>query len=154
MNQTFTRISQLSGQQPSECKCEECVNQCKRAPCLGTPQDIERLIDAGYGSGIQFTAWAAGITMGVFPGIIWMFQPEHKETGCAFLKNGLCELHDKNLKPTEGILTHHSCAAVLASKSPTWLVAREWLNIENAETIFWISEKLKLQSINQTTITQ
>lgn len=39
------------------------------------------------------------------------------ETGsCAFLKDGLCELHSKGLKPLEGRLAHHSMP---------WQIARD-----------------------------
>ena len=106
------RIIRKTGRKPCECKCSLCRMQC-HTPCLGTPQDIERLIDAGYAE------------------------------YCIFYHNGLCELHDKGLKPTEGRLSHHSTRLdnFKASKSISWNVAKEWLSEENAEVIERVADK-------------
>ena len=60
-----------------------------------------------------------------------------------FYHNGLCELHDKGLKPTEGRLSHHSTRLdnFKASKSISWNVAKEWLSEENAEVIERVADK-------------
>lgn len=137
------RIMRKTGRKPSQCKCKLCQLQCKQ-PCLGTPQDIERLIDAGYADRLEPTEWAAGIIMGLCQGTINMIQARIEETGCTFFKNGLCELHDKGLKPTEGRLSHHSLRADnwVAKKSISWHVAREWLLPENGETIVRVVNKM------------
>lgn len=59
-----------------------------------------------------------------------------------FHVDGLCELHDAGLKPTEGKLSHHSIRIdnFKASKSISWNVAKEWLNEENVECIVKICE--------------
>ena len=141
----FYEIIRKSGRKPVACKCEACKQQCKRCPCLGTPEDIEKLIDAGHGDKIKATTWAAGILMGCTNQFVDMYQAELTPNGCIFLKEGgLCFIHDSGLKPTEGKLSHHSQTPVPASKNLTWMIAREWLDEKNAETIKRIKEKLNL----------
>lgn len=41
------RIIRKTGRKPIQCKCKLCKQQC-HTPCLGTPQDVLRLIEAGY----------------------------------------------------------------------------------------------------------
>ena len=116
------RIIRKTGRKPCECKCSLCRMQC-HTPCLGTPQDIERLIDAGYADRLAPTLWGAGIIMGVIDIPIPMIQAVAGDEYCIFYHNGLCELHDKGLKPTEGRLSHHStrldnfkCRAILRAR--------------------------------------
>lgn len=51
MKEEVERIKKLVGidhnrwEQP--CACDKCKNMCK-VPCIGTPKDIEAIIDAGY----------------------------------------------------------------------------------------------------------
>ena len=94
----------------TECDCERCSNMCK-APCCGTIDDIQKLIDAGYGSRLMLDDW---------PGDTDVIKPAMKgyegnkapwecrtEEGCTFWKDGKCELHQSGLKPTQGRLAHH-----------------------------------------------
>ena len=147
MESTFFKIIRKTGRKPIVCKCKDCKKQCTTSPCLGTPEDIEKIIDAGYVTSIRATDWAAGVLMGVTPDVIEMFQPQQKESGCTFFKDGLCELHSKGLKPTEGKLSHHTIKTdnLNANKSLSWNVAKEWLNPENIDTIKRIEEKLSMR---------
>ena len=104
---TFRYIMQRSGRKPTACSCDRCKSQC-HTPCLGTPEDIEKLIDAGYRDRLAPTSWFAGMLMGVINRPIEMVQPKVENGWCTFYHDGLCELHDKGLKPTEGRLSHHS----------------------------------------------
>ena len=136
------RIIRKTGRKPCECKCSLCKMQC-HTPCLGTPQDIENLIDAGYADNLAPTLWGVGMIMGVIDIPIPMIQAIAGKEYCVFSHNGLCELHDKGLKPTEGRLSHHSTRInnFKASKSISWNVAKEWLSEENADTIERIADK-------------
>jgi hypothetical protein len=93
-----------------ECSCKACRSMCRR-PCFGTPEDISKLIDAGYGdrlsleshcgvnedNQIDFIAPALkGHESKVSP-----FAPG-SEKGCTFWKYGKCELHNLGFKPTGG----------------------------------------------------
>lgn len=72
---------------------------------MGTPEDIQKIIDAGYKEKLLLSLWE---------------DPKNPETplptiapingphGCVFQdKDGLCELHEAGLKPTEGKLAIH-----------------------------------------------
>lgn len=90
--------------------------------CLGTPKDITNLIRAGYTNRLANTLWRAGEKDGIPP--LTMIQARKEAHGCTFLtKDGLCELHDKGLKPTEGRLAHHD---KLDNDELHYAVARTW----------------------------
>ena len=75
--------------------------------------------------------------LGVTTSIVPMIQPIVGKRYCAFFENGLCILHDKGLKPTEGRLSHHTVKKDNFNPfmSIAWNVAKEWLMFENAEVI-------------------
>jgi len=151
MNETqFEKIVRKTGRKPVECKCKECKKQCASTVCLGTPQDIKKIIDAGYGDKIKPTTWKAGRMLGVTQDDVFMFASEQTEKGCIFFVDGLCQLHDKGLKPTEGRLSHHSTKLenFKPAKSISWNVAKTWneqgnfpLIVEMAKTLTALNEK-------------
>lgn len=137
------KIIRVTGHKPTECACTACKKQCTIAPCLGTPQDIERLIDAGYGDRIRPTYWAAGILLLATDRIIFMYQAEFIDgKGCVFLKDTLCQLHDKGLKPLEGRLSYHVNKLETHEQNIAWQVAKEWIDPANNEVIERIVHKL------------
>ena len=84
---------------------------------------------------------------------IAMIQPTEKDGWCAFRQpDGLCELHDRGLKPTEGVLA--SCKVVEEDDIPTYetsvlrAVAHEWVKVENFATIMRVVFKLLALSMN------
>jgi len=94
----------------SECSCEKCSKMC-HAPCCGTPDDMQKLIDAGYGERLMYDD---------LPGGEYMIKPALKgfegegapwevasKAGCTFWKDGKCELHESGLKPLQGKLALH-----------------------------------------------
>lgn len=120
------------------CTCDKCKNMCK-VPCIGTPKDIEGIIDAGYADRLKETTWMVGFRF-AREKPIEMIQPTEKDGWCAFRRaDGLCELHDRGLKPTEGVLA--SCKVVEEDNVPTYetsvlrAVAHEWVKVENFATI-------------------
>lgn len=133
---TFQKIIRRTGRKPVECKCQACVKQC-RTPCLGTPEDIMRLIEAGYIDRLAVTGWSVGLVLGRLNRIIPMVQPIANNGFCVFHKDGLCELHGLGLKPTEGRLSHHSTKAdnINFRKSLSYNVAKEWEDPANRELI-------------------
>lgn len=93
----------------SECMCVECKSMCMR-PCWGTPEDIQKIIDEGLGNRLWLDYCYGGDEKD-----IKLISPALKSqegktaqfipistAGCTFWKDGLCELHDLNLKPSEG----------------------------------------------------
>jgi len=100
---------------PNECSCTICQQMCKR-PCWGTPEDAKKLIDAGYSHRLMRDYWGErdenarqdiyilSPALKGYEGHKAPFYPRSSE-GCTFWKDGLCELHDLGLKPTEGKLS-------------------------------------------------
>lgn len=107
METALQRIIRKTGRRPVECRCRLCRQQC-RIPCLGTPEDILRLLKAGYRERLAPTRWAVGLLLGKIPYIVPMVQAKQEAGGCTFFQDGLCELHAAGLKPTEGRLSHHT----------------------------------------------
>ena len=137
METSLQRIMRKTGRKPIECKCQKCKQQCK-TPCLGTPEDILRLIKAGYKERLAITHWWVGIARGKLDFPVIMIQARQEENGyCTFFHDGLCELHELGLKPTEGRLSHHSITKenFKFGKSLSWNVAKEWMDMRNGEIV-------------------
>ena len=138
MNNTeiFQNIMYNTGRSQTECQCQKCKEQC-RTPCLGTPDDILQLIKKGYADKLAITYWAVGMTVGKLSAPIPMVQIKRTENGCIFFRDGLCELHDSGLKPTEGKLSHHTIKLenCIFEISLVWHVASEWIRLSNLEKI-------------------
>ena len=102
-----------------------------------TPEDILRLLKAGYRERLAPTRWAVGLLLGKIPYIVPMVQAKQEAGGCTFFQDGLCELHAAGLKPTEGRLSHHTITMenLKFGMSLSWNVAKEWLDERNFDTI-------------------
>jgi hypothetical protein len=131
------KIETLSGLNNHSCSCGQCVNMCKTAPCIGTPQDILNIINAGYRDKVALTQWRAGVKYGLPE--LHMVAPiyDDQRGACVFLnKWGLCDLHDRGLKPTEGKLANCKVDRVAPGKyPPAWIVAALWDSPGEAKTI-------------------
>lgn len=136
MEAALQRIIRKTGRKPVECRCARCREQC-RTPCLGTPEDILRLLKAGYKERLAPTLWGVGLVLRRIPYVVPMIQARRINGYCIFFRNGLCELHDAGLKPTEGRLSHHTITRenLKFGSSLSWNVAREWLDERNNPVI-------------------
>lgn len=112
---------------PTVCDCPVCRDMCHRGPCIGTPEDMAKILAAGHGDKLASTLYGALVMFDVPP--VGMVAPMMTEKGCVFLtETGLCSLHDSGLKPTEGKLS--SCKHVeskqgldvIVSVAQTWMV--------------------------------
>ena len=145
--EVFERIANQVGRHDVSCNCEKCKQMCQRTPCLGTPQDILALIEAGYVDKLCYTVWAAGIVLGHITQPIPMVQL-NSDSGCygrcICYHDGKCELHENGLKPTEGKLSHHDVSAreLLPQYNLSFQVASEWTKEENLPLIYKIVKEL------------
>jgi len=114
----------------SECSCDACKKMCLHQPCLGTPLDILKIVEAGHGDKLAGSVWLTGIVTETHDKPVQMIQPLKTEKGCAFLdEDCLCTLHDKGLKPTEGKIAHHSDKIVSDFKETiNYKVAMSWID--------------------------
>lgn len=107
-------MSKLKTLKETECACERCSNMCTR-PCWGTPKEINKLINLGYGDRLMLDFWGGSgkckdieILCGAIKGREGRksgFWPRDQK-GCTFWNDGLCDLHSKKLKPIEGRLAN------------------------------------------------
>ena len=111
---------------PSNCKCNLCKTQCN-APCFGTPEDMMKIIGAGYSDRVMAVK-VEGVQ------ILAPLYDKDKKT-CTFFNDGLCELHNSGLKPTVGKLSHHSTSLdkFNPKKSIHKFVMEEWKSISENE---------------------
>lgn len=93
-----------------QCACERCSRMCQ-GPCCGTPQEMRKIIEAGFGGRLMFDEGPGGpdLLKPALRGFEGEYAPwqTRSEDGCTFWKDGLCELHDIGLKPIQGRLAHH-----------------------------------------------
>jgi hypothetical protein len=117
---------------PLQCSCQICQDMCKRAPCIGTPQDIMKLAQAGHLDELRPTDYGGLSEWGVpwipMVQIRAMQESEWYENGggqCPLWDpvTGLCRVHA--IKPVEGRFAGHSSQSVFTSAS--WVAAISWL---------------------------
>jgi hypothetical protein len=80
---------------------------CKDRPCWGTPEDIKKIIDAGFRDRLMFDYWSGDPDIYMLAPALVGYEgknaPWWPNGKCTFLdQNDRCELHDLNLKPLEG----------------------------------------------------
>lgn len=124
METEFEKIIRKTGMKPSQCKCNECKSQCA-APCKGTPEDMMKIIGAGFSDRVMAIKFDGQL-------IITPLYDSSKKV-CTFFNNGLCDLHDSGLKPTEGKLSHHSTLKLDYKKSITKHVLDTWKALTDEE---------------------
>lgn len=91
---------------------------CLTSPCFPTPQDVEILIQAGFGEDLMKTSFVDIRNFDIYdviaPKAITMtVQTKNGDLAtlnkCTFLDTqGFCKLHKSGLKPTEGKLANHT----------------------------------------------
>jgi hypothetical protein len=100
----------------NECSCERCANMCMTSPCFPTPQEVEVLIEEGFGDQLSPTKFI-NIQDGKVYNVIAPIgiQTAHNIGGinimlptCVFFKDKKCQLHNLCLKPLEGRLASHN----------------------------------------------
>ena len=84
---------------------------CKDRPCWGTPEEIQKIIDAGHGDKLMKDWWVAEPDILILSPAIVGYEnetaPESPRGRCTFLTpDNMCEIHD--LKPLEGKAAIHS----------------------------------------------
>lgn len=99
MKKEVERIKKLVGidhnrwEQP--CTCDKCKNMCK-VSCIGTPKDIEAIIDAGYADRLKETMWMVGY-LAVKEKPIAMIQPTEKDGWYVVFSSGLTGTGNKHI---------------------------------------------------------
>ena len=109
-----------------------------RAPCSGTPHDMELLIEAGYANRLMYDDWCDGERMlkPALKGYEGETAPFIIATkgGCTFWKDNKCELHELKLKPLQGKLAHHSLTSS-ENDEICEIINESWANNKGIEVI-------------------
>ncbi len=133
-------IIDKGGFEPIECSCNKCKKMCTVAPCIGTPLDMLAIAEAGYANRIRYTSQGSWTKYGfpMYEIVMPEFLVEGNKTRCTFLtEEGLCELHEKGLKPIEGKLANCTAEVIPADKYPVGLLCSSLYEEEfSRETIF------------------
>ncbi len=108
---------------PCECSCSKCKSMC-HAPCCGSVEDFEKIIEAGYADRLMFddlpsVCDGGDIIKPALKGHEGKQAPweTKSELGCTFWKYGKCELHKSGLKPIQGKQATHTDQHVAADKA-------------------------------------
>lgn len=113
---------------------------CKGMACLGTPGEIAKLINAGYGHALTgvMVEWAAISESGrTATDHLPMVQLSHDQNGCVMHKDGKCLLMDHGLTPTMGalnVITGGDMETLLKETMIPVLVM-EWTDSDNKTAI-------------------
>ena len=125
--------AELTSFKQSECDCKTCRGLCSMVPCMGTPQDIKAIIDAGRGH-ILTRKWHLGSCChGMPPLDIVMVRNVVIGSGCSQFDGEHCAIHHTGLKPSEGKFANHA-----ETHSSFWAIASMWFLEENAELVEWL----------------
>lgn len=122
------------------CSCKRCQLMCMNSPCLGSPNDIKRLIKLGHKDNMSLTIWAVGYmnSNGQIPPIE-MIQLKGNPNGltpytrtCVMFENGLCSIHEN--KPTGGKLAQHDDTQQQVLEREL-SIAKLWLNKDGFDLV-------------------
>lgn len=101
----------IDGYEANNCSCMACKTMCLSSPCFPTPEEVVRLDKMGFGSDLMFTMFMNPETKEIYA----LVAPRSTEkmggiiNQCTFHNaQGLCDLHELGLKPTEGRLANHN----------------------------------------------
>lgn len=123
-----------AGTAPTEsCTCVECRSYCGQNPGFPTPQEAERLLDAGLGPRLMLDWWNAqedgGHEINLLCPAIKTYEghkaPDDPTGRCTFFtEDRLCEIHGPN-KPSGCTLVRHGndCDARRTIQA---MIARQW----------------------------
>lgn len=124
------------------CSCDICRAFCSR-PGWWTVEEARRAMSAGYGNRMMLEIspeFTFGVLSPAFKGCEGDFAlQEYSESGCNFLREGLCELHGTGFMPLECRFCHHSRSGQgLVCHSE---IAGDWRTKEGQELVKkWASE--------------
>lgn len=111
-------LEEINKMPTNECSCPECQATCRQArPCWGTPDEIRKIIDAGFADKLMEDYYEGDLN-GVDLPYIAIITPAIRGHGgdrapwyprgqCIFQTDtGLCHIH--SMKPVEGRVADHT----------------------------------------------
>jgi hypothetical protein len=120
-----------------DCTCEKCVAICENRPCWGTPIEIAKLIELGFGNRMMLDWWADAGGDDIYiicPAVVGYEgdrSPFFPVGRCSMLENDRCVVHQ--WKPTEG---RENFGCKQAKEAPSHEeVARTWDTEEGRKVV-------------------
>ena len=113
-----------------EHSCETCVGMCENRPCWPTPDEAEKMLNAGLARKMMLDYWVNR------PEDIYILAPAIVGYGadnapfwpsgrCILLSSdGLCKIHDSGFKPLEGAVA--DCQNDKASEGVREFIVSQW----------------------------
>lgn len=124
---------------------------CEEKPCHGTPEEIQRLIDAGYSNRLALYFCQNYSLKPKLEYVEYIApSPLIEQRQCTFLKDKRCELHASGMKPLEGRVVWHGKTDIRGVPVPKGYTLREyiaslWVN-ESAQRLVDSWKRLNLTS--------
>lgn len=138
----MSRLPILKQPAPETCTCDTCKDMCYR-PCWPTPDEAQRLIDAGHLKDLALDTYYIG---GQPVEVLRPQNANDSERRCIFQDREtlLCRVHGTDLKPIEGRLAHHELIETGKGAALRRAIAKLWKNKKGRELIEqWIDYKLR-----------
>lgn len=143
------KIHKASKYEYNECSCERCQNMCKRSPCLGTPSDILRIINNGYGQHFTETSFLVPAYFGEPAQDMYQARQNRDNGHCPFFSDGKCVLHNLGIKPIEGKLATCDRSKLQEIPFAALAVSETWSDPANAKIISLIAKAVEKYSKNE-----
>jgi hypothetical protein len=110
------------------CTCDVCVAMCEEKPCHGTPEEMQRLIDAGHSDRLALYFCQNYSLKPKLEYVEYLGpSPVFEQRGCTFLKDKRCELHASGMKPLEGRVVWHGKTNMRRFPVPRGYTLREYI---------------------------
>lgn len=117
----------------SNCCCDVCKSMCYQCPCIGTPLEMQNIVQAGFHRDVMITKLANPIVINKYghPITILAINFDEKKGHCSMLENGLCKLHNLGLKPLEGrtAICNSEKETTMASYRVYTAICDEWIKL-------------------------
>ncbi len=134
---TLKKLLSKTNLTPATRECHRCALRDSDEACLGTPDDIVQLIDAGYGMVLRPVSIDVVTVHLRHSTAVRMIQLISDTEGCALYKDGACLANGGKLKPTEG--RYHIHPQTRAQEALMYLlslaVVMEWIAPDNHKAV-------------------
>jgi Fe-S-cluster containining protein len=120
------------------CTCNKCVSMCSR-PCWGTPKELKKIIDSGYGEKLMLDYWCKidgdlYLLCGALVGYEGRSAPYIPFGTCTFLnKDNLCDIY--TLRPMEARIASCNPKQKFDAKEYRHSLAKLWQKKEGQQII-------------------
>lgn len=122
----------------NSCACSSCKRACQNRPCWGTPDEVEKMLDAGFADKLMLDWWEPDRRTGNRHAVYIVapaargYEKRHAPnwpTGvtCTLLTSDQkCPLHDTGYKPLEARVVSHA-TGLSVSQDVRVFIVKQWM---------------------------